>query len=96
LLEAARGISSRPWVFGEIALGVGICDTDINDAISTAGPKTTDTTSPGFHLGSYVAGNCGLIWSNSDVTVGQLACINGSLRTADGTIALEARSATRL
>jgi hypothetical protein len=29
--------------FGEIALGVGISDTYINDAISTAVPKTTDT-----------------------------------------------------
>jgi hypothetical protein len=30
-------------VFGEMALSVGICDTDINDEICTAVPKTTDT-----------------------------------------------------
>jgi hypothetical protein len=29
-------------VFREIALGIGVSDTDINDAICSMGPKTTD------------------------------------------------------
>jgi hypothetical protein len=39
--------SPRPGGVWEIALGIGISDTDINDAICSAGPKTTDTISSG-------------------------------------------------
>jgi hypothetical protein len=51
-------------VFGEIALCVNICDTDINDAISTAVPKTTDTyiSSDFTSVLVQVAGNCGLVF----------------------------------
>jgi hypothetical protein len=73
LLEASLGVfllfllfvsfQDLGEVFGEIALGVGICDTDINDAICTAVPKTTDTyiSSDFTSVLVQVAENCGLI-----------------------------------
>jgi hypothetical protein len=77
----------RPGVFGEIALAsVSVTRTSMMQSVPRVQrPRilTSPRVSPRF---LQVAGNCGLI-----LTAGQLACINGSLRTADGTIALEAR-----
>jgi hypothetical protein len=78
-------------------LGIGICDTNINDAVCAASRKIRSNKSP---RGSprflcKLRETAGLVWSNSDIsTSGQLECIKGSLRTEDGMIALATKSAS--
>jgi hypothetical protein len=53
-------------VFREIALGISIGDTDINDAICSVDPKSTDTQVSSYStsvLTVQVVGNC---WINRD------------------------------
>jgi hypothetical protein len=58
------GVQALGGVFRKIALGISIGDTDINDAICSSGPKTTDEqVSSEFTLVLVqVASNCCRIW----------------------------------
>jgi hypothetical protein len=57
------GVQDLGGVFRKIALGISIGDTDINGAICSAGPKTTDKqVSSEFTLVLVqVAGSCWMI-----------------------------------
>ncbi len=73
------GLQDLGGVSGEIALGIRVSDTDINDAICSAGPKTTDTqlSTEFFSVLIQVSVNC---WMTDSVilSAGKLGWIKGS------------------